>query len=248
MSDEYILTRFNRLYNPPNWYYNPNHLTNRIYYIIGGNAMYRDSVRLKPGNIYVFRASPDFMVSQSPEDPVDHIYFDFITSEQLLDEEYLEIETEKYPKLKFLTELMKESFEPGVYGMGKSNISPEAGDAFFTLLIDSLKGFFAKGKLYSELTANALRIIHESNPQDISVAYVASEMKMNVNHIIRTFKKETGITPHKYINLMKANLATEFVRQGISLKETAEKLGFGSVSSFSVFFKTTTGRNISSFR
>ena len=113
---------------------------------------------------------------------------------------------------------------------------------------DKLKKHLVSNKVYSELTANTLRLIHEIDPAEISVALIASKLNMNENHIIRTFKKETSITPHKYINQMKASLAIKYLQQGMTLETIAEKLGYGSVSSLSVSFKTATKKNLSYFK
>lgn len=247
MVNNYILTYYNRFYNPSNWYYNPNYLTNRIYYIVGGTAFYQDTVPLKPGHLYVFRASSDFKVAQDESDPIDHIFFDFISSEQLINEDYLEINVEENPHLKLIAELLTDSFERGALKSPQS-VSRDVAEAYFTLLVSELKSHLVNVRLYGELTSEIFRLIHEMSPCDLSVEAIACELNMNVNHIIRTFKNETGITPHKYINLMKSNLAIENIQKGQTLQETAEFLGFSSVSALSVFFKRTTGRNLSYFR
>lgn len=73
------------------------------------------------------------------------------------------------------------------------------------------------------------------NPQDwfYNPSYVVNR---NVNHIIRCFKKDLGITPHKYIAMMKVNLAIAYMREGKSRTEIADQLGFESLSAFSHFF------------
>jgi AraC-like DNA-binding protein len=56
-----------------------------------------------------------------------------------------------------------------------------------------------------------------------------------------------GETPHRYISLMKADLAVKYVQAGKKLAEIAEILGFSSVASLSFSFKSLTGRNLSEF-
>ena len=75
----YSLLSYGRVYNPVNWYYNPLYVVNRIYYIVNGTAFYKNNIQLKPGHLYVFKALPDFKVHQDMSDPVDHVFFDFIT-------------------------------------------------------------------------------------------------------------------------------------------------------------------------
>ena len=82
-----------------------------------------------------------------------------------------------------------------------------------------------------------LQMIHTAPVNELSVNRIAMDMNRNVNHIIRCFKKELGITPHRYIARLKLNLAIGYMRQGLSRTEIAEKLGFGSLSSFSYFLR-----------
>lgn len=89
MKKEYSLAYYGRIYNPPNWFYNPAYVINRIYYIVSGTAYYMDNIPLKPGYLYIFNASPEFRVSQSEDDPVDHVYFDFFTYRELISSDYM---------------------------------------------------------------------------------------------------------------------------------------------------------------
>jgi len=50
------------------------------------------------------------------------------------------------------------------------------------------------------------------------------------------FRRETGITPREYINLMKIEKAKELLAAGYSVTETAFRLDFSSSSYFSVLF------------
>lgn len=241
MEYEYSIIACGRSYNPPNWYYNPANLVNRIYYICGGSAFYRNEVLLKPGYLYIFRASPYFQVKQSPNDPVDHVYFDFITYRRLIKEEYIEINVEEYPKLKALLNIIKEDFKKPPYP------SPIA-KPFMDIIIYYLQDYLFSDVMYSHITSSVLKYIHTQAFTDLSVTHIATSLNMNVNHIIRCFKKELGITPHKYIATLKAELAISYVRQGISSVEIAEKLGFNSVSALSSFFKKETDKNLSDFK
>lgn len=101
---------------------------------------------------------------------------------------------------------------------------------------------------YSEVTSTVLKTLHNQSIGELSINQIAMEMNRNVNHIIRCFKREIGITPHKYISMMKTDLAISYIRQGLSCTEIAESLGFGSLSAFSYFFKKETNKNLTDFK
>lgn len=241
MASEYTMIASGRSYNPPNWYYNPANLVNRIYYICGGTAYYRGTTLLKPGFLYIFRASPYFQVSQSVDDPVDHVYFDFVTYRKFIKEEYIEIAIEKHPRLKALLEIIKEDFNNPPYP------SPIA-KSYMDILIHFLKDYLALDTMYSSVTSAVLKAIHRQDFNHMSVNNIADELNMNVNHIIRCFKKELGITPHKYISMLKTDLAIAYIRQGLNSIEIADRLGFNSVPALSYAFKRETGKNLSDYK
>ena len=99
--------------------------------------------------------------------------------------------------------------------------------------MNTLFSVIAYGRSYNP---DALRTIHPLPAGELSVNRVAEELHHNVNHIIRCFKRDVGITPHQFIAALKLNLAIAYMRQGISHTEIAERLGFRSLSSFSYFF------------
>ena len=241
MENNLLLNNYGRLYNPPNWFYNPNYLINRIYYICSGTAYYQDTVQLKPGHFYIFKASPSFQVSQSEEDPVDHIFFDFISTLELVETDYIEVDASKSPKLKGIIDTLMFDYQ-------LQNMPVKIAESYANIILYELQPFLKATKAYSELTTGCLKYIHSHNPADLSVAAIADDLNININHLIRTFKKETGVTPLKYISMIKAEVAIEKIREGRALDDIALMLGYSTVSALSVFFKSTTKRNLSEFR
>lgn len=240
MENEYSILSYGRIYNPKNWFYNPAYLVNRIYYIIGGTACYREEIPLKPGCLYIFRASPYFQVSQEEENPVDHIYIDFVTYRRLLETDYIEIDPGISPKLFHLLNAMQEDFY--------ERPPFKAAESYFELLIHYLQDYLAPDVTYSETTSAVLRLFHSHPVVDLSVSQIAAELNKDASYIIRCFKSETGMTPHRYLARLKTDLAISYARQGMNSTEIAEKLGFSSLSAFSYFFKSETHKNLSEFR
>ncbi|MBE5938280.1 MAG: helix-turn-helix transcriptional regulator [Lachnospiraceae bacterium] len=241
MVKNYILLNYGRVYNPYQWFYNPSYVVNRIYYIVSGTACYKDKTILKPGNVYVFNAIPDFRVSQSEEDPVDHIFFDFQTYGKLVDGELLEIGVDTSQRLKHIIEAIACDFKNETCG-------PEIAKNYLEIIMYYLQDRLIADNNYSEVTTNALKIIHNTPIETLSVNTLAEGVNRNVNHIIRCFKKDIGMTPHKYIAILKTNLAISYIGHGDNASEVAYRLGFGSLSSFSYFFKQATGKNYSEYK
>jgi AraC-like DNA-binding protein len=71
---------------------------------------------------------------------------------------------------------------------------------------------------------------------------ICREIHVSQYHFIRMFVRETGLTPHKYLLMLRMNKAQELLAtKKYSVMETAGLCGFESVSHFSTTFKKTTG-------
>lgn len=77
---------------------------------------------------------------------------------------------------------------------------------------------------------------------------VARFCNVSVSGLKRIFEKYAGIGIHKYLLKLKMNAAVEFLQEGESVSDVAEKLGFKSQSYFSRAFKRETGLSPSGFK
>lgn len=230
MENQYDLRVFGRSYNPSNWFYNPYYMINRIYYICGGTAYYRNSIQLKKGFAYIFPANADFAVSQEPDDPVDHVFFDFFSYQSLNRQEYIEKDLNQMPSLQHIFLAAMEDFRNEAFCQA-------TGHAYFSLITALLHSDLSAPSQYCAFTRMAIQCIHKSDIQSLTVNSVAAHICVNVNHLIRCFRKDTLMTPHKYIAMYKADMATSMISRGESITSVAETIGFSSVSAFSTFYK-----------
>lgn len=85
---------FGRGLAPRQWRLNALPYTNRLYVIYGGRGAFLSEegpVPLRPGRVYLFPHRLPFRVTQDPEQPVDHLYFDFTLSPPLTGSRLAEI-------------------------------------------------------------------------------------------------------------------------------------------------------------
>ena len=101
---------------------------------------------------------------------------------------------------------------------------------------------------YSQVTRDVLSYVRENCPGPLSLSEIAESRSWSVDHMIRSFRRDVGMTPHKYIALVKADYAASSLREGRNLQELADILGYASVSSLSASFKNVTHRCLSEFR
>lgn len=105
-----------------------------------------------------------------------------------------------------------------------------------------------KRENYAQVTRDVLSYIEENSPDKLSLSEIADSRNWNIDHMIRMFKRDTGLTPHQYIRHVKMQFAISCAAKGMTLQDIAELLGYSSVSSLSVSFKSATKRNLSEYR
>ncbi|MEZ5427660.1 MAG: AraC family transcriptional regulator [Pyrinomonadaceae bacterium] len=83
--------------------------------------------------------------------------------------------------------------------------------------------------------------LEENYMENVSLAEIAAFARMSRFHLIRVFKKHTGLPPHAYLEQIRVNRAKELLRSGTSIIETANELGFFDQSHLTKTFKRFAG-------
>ena len=79
--------------------------------------------------------------------------------------------------------------------------------------------------------------------QTLSVDELADELNMSISSLKRLFDKYAGMSVHKYFLTLKIKMATVFLKEGMSVNEVSDALGFSSQGYFSATYKRETGNN-----
>jgi AraC-like DNA-binding protein len=95
--------------------------------------------------------------------------------------------------------------------------------------------------------ATALRALSRSEGAPESVAALARRLHMSPAHFRRQFKARTGTSPKAFQVTQRITRAKEALAAGQSLKETADRLGFGDVFHFMRLFRRVTGQTAGQF-
>lgn len=100
----------------------------------------------------------------------------------------------------------------------------------------------------SELTESAAGIIQEEFPFLEGLDELAGRLEVSKAHLIRTFTRETGISPGKYITRVRIEYAKLLLREGEnSVTYVAEASGFSGPNYFAKVFRRETGMSPSEY-
>ncbi len=95
---------------------------------------------------------------------------------------------------------------------------------------------------YTYIAEEAITYINEHFAEDISVGKLAKQVGLSQYHFIRTFKRETGFTPHEYIiNTRIASAKYLLKNTKLPIKSICIDTGFSCESVFSSAFKKHLG-------
>ena len=83
---------------------------------------------------------------------------------------------------------------------------------------------------------------------DINLDKIARKALVSKFHFIRVFKKYYGRTPNQYLQAVRIEKAKRLLRNGNSVSEVCNAIGFTSKTSFISLFKKMTGRTPISYQ
>ncbi len=126
--------------------------------------------------------------------------------------------------------------------------------AALSLLLHLCKNFVfeygkRKDRYQSDSIINALEFINNNFRRELSLEEISKKAGMSKYHFLREFKRYTGHTVVKYINILRCEYAKRLLRSSeMSVGDIAVSCGYENQSYFSKTFKVYTGILPSKFR
>jgi AraC family transcriptional regulator len=97
-----------------------------------------------------------------------------------------------------------------------------------------------------DMIAAALDDISVPSP---TLAQLADAVNLSVNHFIRAFRQQTGVTPHRHVVLRRLERGIALLKEpGVSVADVADGVGFATPAHFVVTFRRTMGVTPGAFR
>lgn len=125
----------------------------------------------------------------------------------------------------------------------------ESRGIVFQLLSHFFKKAQYKVQIKDKRIEEALFYIRKHIYENITLNTLTTITCLSKDHFIRLFKKETGISPLKYLNQKKIEKAQLIlVTSSLTIKEVAYRLAFEDYSYFNRVFKKTTGLTPQQYR
>ena len=92
------------------------------------------------------------------------------------------------------------------------------------------------------ISQRTIQYLEQHYTERISIDALAAELYLSASHLIREFRKETGTTPHAYLENYRLSHAEQLLRfTRIPIAEIARRTGFCSASHFISRFRNHLG-------
>ena len=106
-----------------------------------------------------------------------------------------------------------------------------------------------RDKKYSALVQNTLYYLRNEYKNEINIDQLSAEFGVSANHLINTFKKETGVTPNVYLGQHRMRVAAELLRKGqMAVGDISASVGINDPNYFVKLFKKEFGETPSAYR
>ena len=242
---------------PAEWFHSKSVNIQRLYYILGGSGFMRTrsgEEALIPGKFYLFASNLNQEFRNVPEDPINHIYFDFYSTPPIISSEPLVFdassgETEALallldrsvlPRSRAAAALDYSSPPSAVHGSDDEYLQLLHGLLRISLLILSRQKEIPF--MTDRIVSDTLDFIRTNYSSPLSVKELASRLGFEQNYFIRRFKELTGGTPYAYLRSYRLTRAKELIAGGETIVSAAALVGYENASSLSRALKREKGQ------
>lgn len=99
----------------------------------------------------------------------------------------------------------------------------------------------------NEIVDGIMEYVDKHYAEKISLSTLSEMFFVTPGHIARLFKKHVGESAVSYINRIRVEKSKKILREGSSVKDAAEQVGFESLNNYYKYFKLHTGMTPAEF-
>ena len=242
--------------NPQTWRL-PIYRTNRIHVPLDGMAKYCDvngEKILKTGNLYLLINGSSQGLSMVPNAPYNHLYLDFQCMPPLLSRELLEIDLKQDEYVRTLLDVIRILIEKGkaigenAFFVSRDNRVFDEIEQALTLLLAYLQYTHSLELVENDKIEAAVRFIHKNYQEQIQNQDIANALHIDNRYLIKLFTRYMEMSPYQYLTQYRIEQATNMLRCGKNVTDTAFACGYQNETTFRLAFKRVTGCTPSSVK
>ncbi len=239
-------------YTPDEWlsWANTGIIFDKIYYPFSDNAGYIKNgkkIPFHPFNLYYIPAGShtEFYIEENTK--LYHFYVDFVNLSPYITDTIIEIDTVSNAHIKDFVEFMSgylDTLNITRFDVSESQSTMASKPHFLDTLTSTVTTLM---HLINEIdpfdNSNALALIPAVNhirqnySGDINIKELAELSYFSESHFTRKFTTTFDITPYQYLKRIRMNIAVSMLKNGVKCAKIYDKVGYKSVTAFSIAFK-----------
>ncbi|MBQ7386752.1 MAG: helix-turn-helix transcriptional regulator [Clostridia bacterium] len=190
---------------------------------------------------YVIKIPPSFFLSLSARDAGTEYVMRFALHRKEQKCHFSREELEGGRISAILTELIREH-ESAEYA-SEVAIKLKIMELLLTILREDAHSDGVAGDKTAEIIYRVMTYVRSHYSEDIDERALAASVGLSYSYFSRSFKRITGMTFNKYLNVTRINQAEKILcNSHMSISEVATACGYNSISYFISVFRTLTGR------
>ena len=212
----------------------------RLYYILGGSGSYCDSdgrqIPFQKGFLYLFPYNLRQQFVSDPNDPIKHMFFDFLSTPPVIAPAPICINTAGISGLAEALELTMRILQSR---SRSAFIESPLCSSLLCLLLSLMAEIQPLPFHTDDIICRSLETIQKNYACPLTVTQLASEAGFEQNYFIRRFRSIMHQTPYAYLRNYRLMQARNLLRSGLTLDETASKVGYESPASLARALRQT---------
>lgn len=225
------------------WDITKNVVTSRLYVVNKGYAWYMLDDKphiLSAGHLYFFPPLLSLRFKQEPDIPLDHTYLQFITASLPISKQVIDLPLSDYPTLNSLVSAFNTFINE--YHISPSNHKHDKIVlGYLDLFLSLIRSVYHIPNVSDKRIEKVVSYISEHYNEPILVEEMAAMVYLEVNYFIKLFRSIMHVSPHQYLKDFRLSMASEFLHSGLSIQETASRVGYSSGYALSAAMKKRWG-------
>jgi AraC-like DNA-binding protein len=215
---------------------------------VGGNS-YRGSTYLAPPESVVFMNPEEAHTGYSAEEqPLTYrmLYPSVALVQQIADE--VQIKGLPYFKEAVVQNKTLVRNLMALHVILERSPDPLEQQSRFVEVLSAILLHYAEGRMRAtgapsehRAIAQVKTYLHENFSSTISLDQLVEQTNLNRSYLIRLFRQAVGMPPYTYLNQIRVEQAKQYLRQGMSVAETAIAVGMSDQSHLTRHFKRIVG-------
>lgn len=224
------------------WFLSQTIEVQRLYYILGGRGGYTkgngSTCAFQKGHIYLFPYNLRDCFYSDAADPVQHLFFDFLSTPPIISPDPIELCIDGNAELQDALILTCQIFR----SRSRANLleSP-LSKHLLQLLLTLINEVMPVNYHMDPVICRSLERIQRDYHKPLSVTMLAQEAGFEENYYIRRFRSVMQQTPYSYLKNFRLMQARRFLQSGLSMSDTAANVGYESAASLARALRHSSG-------